>query len=46
MIRPRWKKVIRDLWMNKSRTLLVVLSIAVGVFAFGTIAIARENTLN
>lgn len=46
MMRPRWKKVIRDLWMNKTRTLLVVLSIAVGVFAFGTIASARVNILD
>ncbi|RME77895.1 MAG: FtsX-like permease family protein [Chloroflexi bacterium] len=36
-IRPRWKKVWRDLWLNKSRTLVVVLSIAVGVFAIGMI---------
>jgi putative ABC transport system permease protein len=38
MIRPRWRKVLRDLWSNKTRTLLVVLSIAVGVFAVGTTA--------
>src|SRR4051794_25837526 len=38
MIRPRWRKVVRDLWGNKTRTLLVVLSIAVGVFAVGTTA--------
>jgi putative ABC transport system permease protein len=31
MLRPRWRKVLRDLWSNKTRTLLVVLSIAVGV---------------
>ena len=37
-INPRWRKVIRDLWLNKNRTLIVVLSIAVGVFAVGTIA--------
>ena len=29
---------MRDLWINKMRTLLVVLSIAVGIFAIGTIA--------
>lgn len=45
MLRPRWKKVLRDLWYNKTRTLLVVLSIAVGVFAFGAIAAARANIL-
>jgi putative ABC transport system permease protein len=35
---PRWAKVLRDLWEHKTRTLLVVLSIAVGVFAVGMIA--------
>lgn len=35
---PRWKKVWVDLWQNKTRTLLVVLSIAVGVFAVGVVA--------
>jgi putative ABC transport system permease protein len=30
-----WCKVWRDLWLNKARTALVVLSIAVGVFAIG-----------
>jgi putative ABC transport system permease protein len=34
---PRWIKVLRDLWSNKTRTLLVVFSIAAGVFAIGTI---------
>lgn len=38
MISPRWRKVLRDLWANKTRTVLVVLSIAVGVFAVGTVA--------
>jgi putative ABC transport system permease protein len=38
MLSPRWRKVLRDLWNNKSRTLLVVISIAVGVFAIGMIA--------
>jgi putative ABC transport system permease protein len=41
MLRPRWKKVLRDLFANRTRTALVVLSIAVGVFAFGTILAAR-----
>lgn len=35
---PRWRKVASDLWGNKTRTVLVVLSIAVGVFAVGMIA--------
>jgi len=38
VIRPRWRKVLRDLWGNKTRTVLVVLSITVGVFAVGTTA--------
>ncbi len=37
-MRPRWRKVLSDLWDNKSRTLLVVASIAVGVFSIGMIA--------
>ena len=36
-LKPRWKKVLRDLWGNKLRTTLVVLSIAIGVFAIGMI---------
>lgn len=41
MLSPRWRKILRDLWGNKTRTTLVVLSIAVGVFAVGTISSAR-----
>lgn len=41
MIRTRWYKVMRDLWLNRARTILVVLSIAVGVFSVGVIAAAR-----
>jgi putative ABC transport system permease protein len=37
MLSPRWRKVLRDLWGNKTRTVLVVLSIAIGVFAVGMI---------
>ena len=37
MLSPRWRKILRDLWHNKIRTLIVVLSIAVGVFAVGMI---------
>jgi putative ABC transport system permease protein len=32
-----WRKVWRDLWHNKLRTLLVVLATAVGVFALGLV---------
>jgi putative ABC transport system permease protein len=45
MFSPRWSKVRRDLWSNKTRTLLVIISIAVGVFAFGMIAGARTTLL-
>lgn len=38
---PRWRKVVRDVWSGKTRTFLVVLSIAVGVFAVGTVQGAR-----
>ncbi len=41
MLRPRWRKVLRDLWSNKTRTMLVVLSIAIGVFAVGVITNSR-----
>ena len=37
-MRPRWRKIFHDLWDNKARTLLVVLSIAVGVFSIGVIS--------
>ena len=36
-MRPRWIKVLHDLWDNKSRTILAVISIAVGVFSIGVI---------
>ncbi|HWQ15772.1 MAG TPA: FtsX-like permease family protein [Roseiflexaceae bacterium] len=47
MLSPRWSKVFADVWSNKTRTALVVLSIAVGVFAVGMVAgtnaiLARE----
>ncbi|MCB0094763.1 MAG: ABC transporter permease [Caldilineaceae bacterium] len=41
MLPPRWRKVTRDLWHYKMRTVLVVLSIAVGVMGVGMIAGAR-----
>lgn len=36
-IRPRWQKVLADLWINKTRSLLIVASIAVGLLAVGVI---------
>jgi putative ABC transport system permease protein len=41
MIRPRWNKVLSDLWTNKIRSGLVVASIVVGLFAVGIIATIR-----
>jgi putative ABC transport system permease protein len=37
LVSPRWRKVLADLWGNKLRTLLVVLSITVGVFSVGMV---------
>ncbi len=37
MMRPRWSKVLQDLWGNRTRSALVILSIAVGLFALGMI---------
>ncbi|MBI5946350.1 MAG: ABC transporter permease [Chloroflexi bacterium] len=45
-MRPRWRKVLHDLWDNKARTLLVVFSIAVGVFSIGVISGAYEIISN
>ena len=41
MLSSRWHKVFNDLWGNKIRTVLIVLSIAVGLFAVGTIVSSR-----
>ena len=38
MLRPRFHKVLSDLWDNKIRSLLVIASIAVGLIALGMIA--------
>ncbi len=37
-MRPRWHKVLADLWSNKARSLLVIASITVGLFAIGMIS--------
>lgn len=42
---PRWRKVMRDLWSNKTRTTLVLLSIAVGVAAIGMV-MGAQNTVS
>jgi putative ABC transport system permease protein len=45
MFDSRWYKVFNDLWENKTRTILIVLSIAVGVTTFGALFLAREATM-
>lgn len=42
MLRARWYKVLNDLLGSKTRTVLIVLSMAVGLFAVGTILSARS----
>ena len=42
MLSTRWRKIVRDLWLNRARTILATLSMAVGVFAVGVIAEANE----
>src|SRR3989304_2376686 len=46
IMKPRWRKVFHDLIDNKGRTLLVVFSIAVGVFSIGVIAGAYQIISN
>jgi putative ABC transport system permease protein len=42
----RWRKAWRDLWLHKLRSVLVILSIAIGIFAFGMILGARNTITN
>ncbi|MED1204500.1 ABC transporter permease [Heyndrickxia acidicola] len=37
MLSPRWKKILHDVWEDKFRTLLVVLSISLGIIGVGVI---------
>ncbi len=46
-----WRKVLRDLWLNKARAFLVILSIAIGIFGLGLVAnsyaiLVREMDVN
>ncbi len=41
MLKTRWFKILNDVWGNKTRSLLVILSIAVGVGVVGIINNAR-----
>ncbi len=43
MFSVRWRKVIRDIRGNKARSILVVLSTAVGIFGVGMLASARVS---
>ena len=38
----RWIKIFKDIWDHKSRSMLVILSIAVGVAAVGMINNAKS----
>lgn len=46
MLRPRWYKALNDLLGSKTRTLLIVLSMAVGLFAVGIILSASSILSN
>jgi putative ABC transport system permease protein len=37
MLSPRWRKVLRDLWLHKSRTTLVIVAIAIGIIGAGAV---------
>ena len=37
MLDPRWRKVLRDLWLHRSRSLLVLLAIGVGITGAGAV---------
>ena len=37
IMRTRWNKALRDLWLNRTRSLLAVLAIALGVTGFGSV---------
>ncbi len=38
MFSTRWRKSMRDLWLNKTRTILIVLAMTIGVFGIGLVA--------
>jgi putative ABC transport system permease protein len=42
MLQTRWHKVLIDLWRNRTRTLIVALAVAVGVYAVGVVLNTRE----
>ncbi len=51
MINVRWRKVLRDLWLNDVRTLLAIVAIVVGIFGTGSVLnayaiLSREINVN
>ena len=38
MLSPRWRKALRDLWLNRTRTALVVAAMAIGIFGIAAVA--------
>jgi putative ABC transport system permease protein len=43
--RLRWNKVLRDAWLHKARSVLVVMAIAVGVASFGMVLASRDAAM-
>ena len=37
MLSPRWRKVVRDVWLHKSRTFLVIVAITIGLIGAGSV---------
>lgn len=46
MLSPRWKKVVRDITSNRARTILVIASIVVGIFAVGVVLHIRTVVIS
>ena len=46
MLSPRWKKVTRDITGNRARTILVIASIVVGIFAVGVVLHIRTIVIS
>ena len=42
MIRPRLRKVAMDVWSHRMRSLLVIASVTVGLFAVGVISTLHQ----
>ena len=38
-MRPRWRKVLTDFWDNKARSIMIIASITIGVFAVGVVGV-------